>query len=142
MPRGAADGGALYTEKEATASGAMEETVISLSIGSMAFGGDEKVVDTVGAGDAFVGALSSSLAAGCDLETSLRRATCAGGLACTMAGAQEASPSADAIDARVQGIHPTVMESWSGLAVNVSLPPATVSAPDRTAAAQRIYLFT
>ena len=87
--------------------------VFSIAASAMGFRAGERVVDTVGAGDAFVGALASSLAAGNDLNVSLRRATCAGGLACTMAGAQDASPAAATIDERAGEVRTEVAE-WRG----------------------------
>ncbi|HXG47436.1 MAG TPA: ribokinase [Methylomirabilota bacterium] len=50
-------------------------------------------VDTVGAGDAFTGALAARLAAGAGLEGALRHANGAGGLATLAFGAQEAIPT-------------------------------------------------
>jgi len=58
-------------------------------------------VDTVGAGDAFVGVLSASLDQGMSLPASLRRAGVAAGLACTAEGAMQGMPDADAIAARL-----------------------------------------
>ena len=58
-----------------------------------------EIVDTTGAGDAFAGVLAATLDGGADLRDALRRATAAGTLACTMHGAQVASPGAAAIDA-------------------------------------------
>jgi ribokinase len=57
------------------------------------------VVDTTGAGDAFVGALASALDGGADLAAALRLAVAAGSLACTRHGAQPALPQRAAIDA-------------------------------------------
>jgi ribokinase len=57
------------------------------------------VVDTTGAGDAFVGAFAAALDAGDDRPKALSIATAAGSLACTMHGAQPALPARDAIDA-------------------------------------------
>ena len=54
------------------------------------------VVDTVGAGDAFVGALAASIALGKGDE--MQRAQAAGALACTRAGAQS-SPSEQELSA-------------------------------------------
>ena len=51
------------------------------------------VVDTVGAGDAFVGAMVASLVAGHDETESLQRAVIAGALATTMRGAQPSAPT-------------------------------------------------
>ncbi|MEO8565917.1 MAG: ribokinase [Betaproteobacteria bacterium] len=57
------------------------------------------VVDTTGAGDAFVGAFAAALDAGDDRMKALSIAAAAGSLACTMHGAQPALPSRDSIDA-------------------------------------------
>jgi ribokinase len=57
------------------------------------------VIDTTGAGDAFVGAYAAALDAGNDRATSIRIATAAGSLACTAHGAQPALPGRAAIDA-------------------------------------------
>jgi ribokinase len=51
------------------------------------------VVDTVGAGDAFVGALAVALAAGLDPAEAVRAACAAGAAATTRRGAQEGLPS-------------------------------------------------
>lgn len=56
-----------------------------------------EVVDSTGAGDAFVGAMAASLVAGRPLVESVRVGTVAGGLACTALGAQTALPVAAAI---------------------------------------------
>jgi len=58
-------------------------------------------IDTVAAGDAFCGVLAASLAAGLAWEHALRRASAAGALACTVAGAAPSLPTAAAIDALV-----------------------------------------
>src|SRR5439155_18435941 len=50
------------------------------------------VVDTTGAGDAFVGALAVQWTAGAPLEEAARFACAAGGRACTQTGAQAALP--------------------------------------------------
>ncbi len=63
-------------------------------------------VDTVGAGDAFIGALAASFDRGLGLEPALRRASVAGALACTVAGAQPSLPTADAIAARLAELAP------------------------------------
>jgi ribokinase len=49
-------------------------------------------IDTVGAGDAFVGVLAASLDRGHDLAMALRRASVAGALACEKSGAQAGLP--------------------------------------------------
>lgn len=51
-----------------------------------------KAVDTVGAGDAFVGYLTAALDAGETLNNALRMGAAAGSLACTKVGAQTAVP--------------------------------------------------
>jgi ribokinase len=58
-----------------------------------------QVVDTVGAGDAFNGALATALAAGLPLETAVTAAVQAGAAACTGAGARQALPRAGDIAA-------------------------------------------
>ena len=50
-------------------------------------------VDTVGAGDAFVGALAASLDGGAAITYALRQASVAGGLACLQEGAQSGLPT-------------------------------------------------
>ena len=60
----------------------------------------EAIVDTVGAGDAFVGAFVASVASGKSLVECLRKASTAGTLACTKAGAQGGTPSADVVEKR------------------------------------------
>jgi ribokinase len=54
-------------------------------------------IDTTGAGDTFVGVLAAALDRGLLLETSLRQASAAAGLACMAAGAQTAMPDLAAI---------------------------------------------
>jgi len=63
-------------------------------------------VDTVAAGDAFVGAFAASFDTGGDLPTALHRASVAGGLACTVAGAQPSLPTRAAIDSRLGDLAP------------------------------------
>lgn len=60
-------------------------------------------VDTVGAGDAFVGALAAVLAAGQDLTTALRYASAAGAIATTRPGAMSSLPSRDEIEQFLRG---------------------------------------
>jgi ribokinase len=55
------------------------------------------VVDTVGAGDAFSGALAAALDRGEALGVAVREGVAAGSLACMSAGAQDALPARDAI---------------------------------------------
>ena len=56
-----------------------------------------EIVDTTGAGDAFVGALAAALDDGASLAEAMRMAVTAGSLACTAAGAQAALPTRAAI---------------------------------------------
>jgi ribokinase len=63
---------------------------------------DVEVVDTTGAGDAFVGALAAALDAGAALPGALRFGVAAGSLACTAAGAQTSLPRRAAIDAALR----------------------------------------
>jgi len=58
-------------------------------------------VDTVGAGDVFVGAFAVSLLNGSDSLKALHRATIAGGLACTVEGAQPNSITSSLIDEKI-----------------------------------------
>lgn len=60
---------------------------------------DVSPVDTVGAGDAFNGALATLLAAGARVEDALVVANAAGGLTCTRRGAVEALPVREAVEA-------------------------------------------
>jgi ribokinase len=57
------------------------------------------IVDTTGAGDAFVGALAAALDRGAPLRDAIARAVAAGTLACTIRGAQPSMPGRDAIEA-------------------------------------------
>jgi ribokinase len=61
------------------------------------------VVDTTGAGDAFVGALAVQWAAAAPLEEAVRFACAAGGLACTQTGAQAALPRERDVRALLSG---------------------------------------
>ena len=56
------------------------------------------VVDTTGAGDAFVGVLAAMLDGGAELRDALARAVAAGTLACTASGAQPSLPDRAAIE--------------------------------------------
>ncbi|EDP61198.1 ribokinase [alpha proteobacterium BAL199] len=65
-----------------------------------------RAVDTVGAGDAFVGVLAASLDARTALPDALRRASVAAGLACTVEGAMPSLPDRSAIEARLNDLAP------------------------------------
>lgn len=69
-------------------------------VGSLAI----EAVDTVGAGDAFVGVLAAALDRGATLEEALHRASVGAGLACTRPGAMAALPDAAAIDGRLSAL--------------------------------------
>ncbi|GAA3912614.1 ribokinase [Microbacterium invictum] len=60
-----------------------------------------EAVDTVGAGDAFVGALAAALAAGDDLLAAARRGAAAGALTVSVAGARHPQLSGDLVDDRL-----------------------------------------
>jgi ribokinase len=62
------------------------------------------VVDTVGAGDALVGALAAALDRGAALLRALREGVAAGSLACSRRGAQDAMPTRAEIAARADTI--------------------------------------
>lgn len=59
-------------------------------------------VDTVGAGDTFVGYLAAGLAEGLDLKAALERAAVAAGLACLTPGAQPSIPERAAVEDRLK----------------------------------------
>jgi ribokinase len=63
-----------------------------------------RVLDTTGAGDAFVGALVAALDTGARPVIAMRRAVAAGSLACTVHGAQAALPDRAAIDALLPSV--------------------------------------
>jgi len=63
-------------------------------------------VDTVGAGDAFNGALAAAIAEGLDLVQAATRAVAAGAIAVTRPGAQGALPSREEIDRMVASRDP------------------------------------
>jgi ribokinase len=65
---------------------------------------DVECVDTVGAGDAFCGALCAALAAGADLFEAARIGNAAGALAVTKAGAEPSMPHRRDIDALLRAI--------------------------------------
>jgi ribokinase len=63
-------------------------------------------VDTVGAGDAFVGAFAAAIDSGGDLSRGLAYGSVAGALACLTPGAQPSLPLKAAIDARLRDLPP------------------------------------
>jgi ribokinase len=63
-------------------------------------------VDTVGAGDAFVGAFAAALDSGGDLARGLAYGSVAGALACLTPGAQPSLPMKAAIDKRLKDLPP------------------------------------
>jgi len=67
------------------------------------------VVDTTGAGDAFVGALAAALDRGVPWRRAFAEALAAGSLACTRAGAQAALPLAKAIAQLADKVEPTIV---------------------------------
>jgi ribokinase len=64
------------------------------------------VVDTTAAGDAFVGVFAAALDSGRDLPEALSWASAAGGLACTVTGAQPSLPLRSAILSRATELAP------------------------------------
>ena len=60
-------------------------------------------VDTVGAGDTFVGALAAALAAGIEREPAVRRAVAAASLSTTRAGARDGMPTTAELEAFLGG---------------------------------------
>lgn len=65
-----------------------------------------KAIDTVGAGDAFVGAFAAALAENEDPSTALAHGVVAGSLACTRIGAQTALPTAKEIKKKLRSLGP------------------------------------
>ncbi len=63
-----------------------------------------KAVDTIGAGDAFVGYFTAGLDQKLSIRDSLRQAAVAGSLACTKVGAQTALPLPDEVVSRLEEI--------------------------------------
>ena len=62
-----------------------------------------RAIDTVGAGDAFNGALAAGLVAGLDLEAAVRRAVAAAAVSTTRAGARGGMPTVAELDAFLAG---------------------------------------
>lgn len=57
-----------------------------------------EIIDLIGAGDAYAGYFAASIAAGKNLQESMRRASIAGSLTCTQLGAQTAIPDQIQVD--------------------------------------------
>src|SRR5262249_43142313 len=71
-----------------------------------------EAVDTVGAGDAFSGALAASLAAGRPIGDGLLGASAAAGLTCTRRGAVDAMPTRAEVVALVRRGDPRTRSAW------------------------------
>jgi len=65
-----------------------------------------KAVDTIGAGDAFVGGFAAALANNASIQEALKHGVVAGSLACTKVGAQSALPTAREIKKHLAKIDP------------------------------------
>jgi ribokinase len=108
------------TAADARAAGAAIATAVATTVivtlggdGAVAFSGTDvwtvgtlpiTPIDTTAAGDAFVGAFAAAMAGAADLPTALHRASIAGGLACTIAGAQPSLPTKVAIESRLHDL--------------------------------------
>ena len=90
-----------------------------------------KAVDTVGAGDAFVGAFSRLFTAGLPMEEAMRRACLIASISVTRAGTQSAYPMADEVP-------PALLEGvcLDPLLYRISRPAHVVAAPFQ---GQRVY---
>lgn len=108
--------GSARTERDAIAWLAKTYGIVTVATlgarGAIAAKGDSIVavdaiaitpVDTVGAGDTFVGYLAAGLSQGLDLEAAMQRASVASGLACLFPGAQPSIPDAEAVLAHLAG---------------------------------------
>lgn len=62
-----------------------------------------EAIDTVGAGDTFVGAFTVAYAGGASIQEAIERASAAGALSTLKLGAQSGMPTASEVDAFVQG---------------------------------------
>ena len=107
--------GATQAAKDLVKAGA-QHAVVTAGAHGAAYAGDKKepaaiepfridAVDSVGAGDAFVGALAVALAAGVPAARAVRAASAAGATAATRAGAQAGMP-------RPEDIHGTTGVRW------------------------------
>ena len=86
--------------------------------GALAFSNEERLqvnvlpvcaIDTVGAGDAFVGAFVAAMSRQFTLDECMAWGTVAGGLACTKPGAQDGIPETASIRTRLDEIHVSQM---------------------------------
>ncbi|HLL51837.1 MAG TPA: PfkB family carbohydrate kinase, partial [Thermomicrobiales bacterium] len=78
--------------------------VLADSSGHQAFPGYAvTVIDTIGAGDAFAGAVAAALARGLDLQEAVRLGNAAGALAVGRKGAYEAAPTLEETELFVAG---------------------------------------
>ena len=71
-----------------------------------------EVIDTTGAGDAFVGAFAAATEHGDELGAALRFGVAAGSLACMKAGAQAALPSREAVRAALPSVTVARASAW------------------------------
>ena len=72
-----------------------------------------EAIDTVGAGDAFSGALAGCLAAGAPIEDALLVASAAGALTCTRRGAVDAMPTREEVITLMERHHRRPSAGWS-----------------------------
>lgn len=79
-------------------------------------------VDTVGCGDAFVGAALAGLAAGCDLQQALVRGNAAGALAAMREGAMPALPDQSEVDAAAARPEGSRLERGATMAIGAKPP--------------------
>jgi predicted RNA-binding Zn-ribbon protein involved in translation (DUF1610 family) len=79
-------------------------------------------VDTVGCGDAFVGAALAALAAGCDLQQALVRGNAAGALAAMREGAIPALPDQSEVDAAAARAEGSRLERGATVAIGAKPP--------------------
>ena len=98
--------GAAVTLSRVTGAGRVVVTLAERGAHAWTADGDFSVlrlhvdaIDTVGAGDAFCGALAARLATGAAFEEAVRYANAAGALATTRPGAEPSMPRRDAVDA-------------------------------------------
>jgi ribokinase len=71
-----------------------------------------EVVDTTGAGDAFVGAFAAAIERGGKIGAALRFGVAAGSLACMKSGAQTSLPSREAVEAALPSVTVAQAAAW------------------------------